>query len=202
MMKATLMLALTLATTGAWAHDLTVITAFADGTKRSEQVTLTRRGDVAEYRVPREAVRPGTKSICLQLDFARATKGEDGYFVTSKNTIGYFRHDDGTWRMPAITSLMPVFGMKTPRTTFVAIGTGMPWSFSQRVEAKGGAYLASLTWDEDLDRPYEDFVMRFVFLKGDDADYSGMARAYRTYQLDRGACRPLADRAKERPALA
>ena len=201
-MKLTMLLALALATAGARAHDLTVVTAFEDGTKTSEQVTLVRQGDVAEYRIARGDVKPGTKAISLKLDFARAKKGEGGYFVTSCNEIGYFRHDSGTWRRGAVWSLMPVFGMKTPRTAFVAIGTGMPWSFSTRVDAKDGEYLASLTWDEDLDRPYEDFVMRFVFLKGDDADYSGMARAYRKYQLGRGACRPLADRAKERPALA
>ena len=201
-MRMAAVLTLALMTAVARAHDLTVVREFADGTKTTERVALVRQDGVAEYRVARGDVKPGTKAIRLELDFARATKGEDGYFVTSQNAIGHFRHDNGTWSSTALWSLMPVFGMKTPRTAFVAIGTGMPWSFAQRVQAKDGAYLASLTWNEDLDRPYEDFVMRFVFLEGDDADYSGMARAYRRYQLDRGACRPLADRAKERPALA
>ena len=191
-----------LAAGAASAEDITVVTEFTNGRRSSARVTLTPKDGVAEFRIPRAEVLPGTKAIHLQLDFARAAKGEDGYFVTSKNEIGYFRHDAGTWQTGALWSLMPVFGMKTPRTAFVAIGTGMTWSFAPRVEAKDGAYLASLIWNEDLDRPYEDFVMRFVFLKGDDADYSGMARAYRHYQLARGACRPLADRAKERPALA
>ena len=42
----------------------------------------------------------------------------------------------------------------------------------------------------------------YHFLKGDDADYSGIARRYRKYQLDRGAAVPLAEKAKANSALA
>ena len=33
----------------------------------------------------------------------------------------------------------------------------------------------------------DDICIDYHFLKGDDADYSGIARCYRKYQLDRGA---------------
>ena len=186
----------------AQARRLTVETEQADGTCVREAVALVPTNGVAELRIGRGSVRPGTRAIRLRLDFARARCGEDGYFVTPNNEIGRFRHKDGRWRCGAKWMLMPVVGMKTPRVAFVAIGTGMPWSFSEEIVARSGEYAATLSWDEDLDAPYEDFAMRFVFLEGDSADYSGMARAYRAYQLGRGACRPLSGRAKERPELA
>lgn len=55
---------------------------------------------------------------------------------------------------------------------------------------------------QEPDDPYEDFVIEYRFLKPGEDDYSAMARAYRAYQLGRGACRPLSERAKERPELA
>lgn len=184
------------------AHRLMVEMEMSDGTMFETSVTLMPTNGVAEYRVRKETVASGTQAIRLRLDFARARCGEDGYFVTPKNEIGRFVHSEGIWRVEPQWMLMPVFGMKTPRVAFVAIGTGMPWSFSEQMEVKSGEYVATLSWSEDLDAPYEDFVMRFVFLEGDSADYSGMARAYRAYQLGRGACRPLSERAKERPELA
>ena len=38
-------------------------------------------------------------------------------------------------------------------------------------------------------------------LSGDDADYSGIARRYRRYQLERGACIPLSERIAGNPVL-
>ena len=48
---------------------------------------------------------------------------------------------------------------------------------------------------------YEDIAVEYRFLEGDDADYSGIARSYRDYQLKRGACRPISARLKEQPLL-
>ena len=49
---------------------------------------------------------------------------------------------------------------------------------------------------------YEDIRIDYHFLKGDDADYSGIARCYRNYQINRGAAVPLAEKIKSNPALA
>jgi len=47
----------------------------------------------------------------------------------------------------------------------------------------------------------EDPAVEYRFLTGEDADYSGMARVYRKYQLERGACVPLKERAANNPYL-
>ena len=76
---------------------------------------------------------------------------------------------------------MPIYGMKTPRATFVAICTGMPHSFGVEAVADKGAYRVSAYYSflpdwakESADRVYEDIVIEYRFLAGDDADYSGM----------------------------
>jgi hypothetical protein len=50
--------------------------------------------------------------------------------------------------------------------------------------------------------PYEDLVVDFRALEENDANYSGMARAYRAYQLGRGEVTPLRERVKGNPQLA
>lgn len=103
--------------------------------------------------------------------------------------------------------MMPMFGMKTPRRTFIAIGIGMPHSLGCEVVARDGRYQVDAVYSfvgaagEHADKPYEDFVIEYRFLQGDDADYSGMGRAYRAYQLASGAVKPIVERMKEQPLL-
>ena len=142
------------------------------------------------------------KRLAVTPDFATAKKGEDGYWVLPDNTFGTYRLDNGRvfqdWHV-----FMPMFGMKTPRATYCAIVTGMPYSLGVEVRAKGGTYAQSAVFlaDKDIEF-YEDVCIDYRFLEGDDADYSGIARRYRKYQLDRGAAIPLAEKAKGNPVLA
>ena len=142
------------------------------------------------------------KRLSVTPDFATAKKGEDGYWVLPDNTYGTYRLDDGklfqNWSV-----YMPMFGMKTPRVTYCAIVTGMPYSLGVDVCAKDGTYTQSAVFSADRDIEfYEDVRIEYHFLDGADADYSGIARCYRKYQLDRGAAVPLAAKAKTNPALA
>ena len=75
-------------------------------------------------------------------------------------------------------------------------------STASRSSAKDGVYRQSCVLNEEqCTEPYEDFSIEWRTLTGDDADYSGMARAYRTYQLDRGAVKPFTERVKGNDAL-
>ena len=116
------------------------------------------------------------------------------------NTYGTYRLDKGAFRA-GWHVCMPMFGMKTPRGAFTAIATGMPYSLSPEVVVKDGVYRVRALFDRFMDDVYEDLALEFRFLEGDDADYSGIARAYRAYQLERGACRPIIDRLKDQPLL-
>jgi len=141
-------------------------------------------------------------SVDVTPDFASAKKGEDGYWVMSDNTYGTYRLDEcRTFQNWSV--FMPMFGMKTPRTTYCAIVTGMPYSLGVRVRAEKGTYTQSAVFSSNKDIEfYEDICIDYHFLEGDDADYSGIARCYRKYQIDRGAAVPLAKKVKGNSALA
>lgn len=182
------------------AATMTVETTTLDGQTLRETRPLDIRDGRVRFVWPKSQVPANVKRVSLTPDFATAKKGEDGYWVFPNNTLGTFRLSDGTHRCGHM--MMPMFGMKTPRGAFVAIATGLPYSMSAYVAARRGEYAVSAVFEKDMDDVYEDIVVEYRFLEGDDADYSGMARAYRAYQLARGACRPLAERAKRRPELA
>ena len=178
-----------------------VETAFLDGTKTTEVVDVMESDCLVRFVWPKEKVPANFKSVTVTPDFASARKGDDGYWVMPNNTYGTYRIDNGSlkedWGI-----FMPMFGMKTPHLTYCAIVTGMPYSLGISVVAKDGAYSQSAVFSADRDIEfYEDIRIDYHFLKGDDADYSGIARCYRAYQLERGAAVPLAEKVKSNSAL-
>jgi len=181
---------------------ITVETALTDGTKTVEKTEVPETDGVVRFVWPKEKVPANFKSVTVTPDFATARKGEGGYWVMPNNTFGTYRLDNGrvfeNWHM-----FMPMFGMKTLRSTYCAIITGMPHSLCALVNAAGGVYSQSAVFQAEKDiELYEDIRIDYHFLKGDDADYSGIARCYRKYQLTRGAAVPLAEKIKSNPALA
>ena len=181
---------------------ITIETALTDGTKTVETAEVPETDGTVRFVWPKEKVPASFTSVTVTPDFATARKGEDGYWVMPNNTFGTYRIDDGcvfeSWGV-----FMPMFGMKTPRSTYCAIVTGMPYSLCTSVSATNGIYSQSALFlaEKDIEL-YEDIRIDYHFLKGDDADYSGIARCYRKYQLDRGAAVPLAEKAKSNTALA
>ena len=182
------------------ATKIVVETTCADGSVKTEEAELEVADSRAVFRWPRAKVPAGARRIAVWPDFAEARLGEDGCWVFPNNRMGRFTRGDGrayeSWGM-----CMPCFGMVTPRGAFCAIATGMPHSMSVEVAVKGGVYRMRALFDKYMDDLYEDIAIEFRLLSGSDADYSGIARAYRAYQLGRGACRPISERVKDQPLL-
>jgi len=176
------------------AHTVTAVTTDKNGATRETKYELEAVGnDVLRLTVPRKDIDPEAKYLDLQADFATARKGDEGYWILARGVYGTFRLDEGsTENYP----LIPIYGMKTPALTFVAIVDGMNFEYKVRVEAKGGVYRMLQRYEiaEIGFPPYEDIRVDFHVLKGADANYSGMARTYRRYQLARGAVRPIKQR--------
>ena len=136
----------------------------------------------------------------------------DGYWTIGDCRWGRFNRDEAVpepgKKKPreTFTSMwrMPIFGVKTPEQCFVAIVKGMPLEQKQYVRVEKGVYTVFARYDLPRIefRPYEDIVVDFHPLAGDDANYSGMARTYRAHQLAEGGCRPLRERIVGNPALA
>ena len=177
-----------------------VETKSSDGRTSVETVAVAVGNGRAKFVWPRGKIPADTTSVKITPSFAMARVGDAGYWVFPDNTMGRFKLSNGRYHLRN-NVFMPIAGMKTPQCAFVSIVSGMPHSVSCLVEAKEGVYSESLLFDRYMDDVYEDIAIEYVFLEGDDADYSGMARAYRKYQLERGACRPIRDRLKEQPLL-
>ena len=171
------------------------------GGVEKESRALVEKDGAFSLRLSRDEIRAkGAKKLEIVPDFARAKKGEDGFWVLPKGQYGTFRCDDGSCGIG--TPAMSMFGMKTPRCAFVAIVKGLKYYFGANVIAKNGEYAMNCVLGDELCRdPYEDFEIGFHMLAGKDATLGGMARVYRNYQLERGAVRPLKERIKGNDTL-
>ena len=201
-MKNVIMAALAgVAVAAAHGAGLTVEIVRQDGHMTSEQAPLAVTDGSATFRLARKSLPADVKWVRVRPDFACAKAGSEGYWVNSDGELGTFkeREKDGSRRSGR--PHMPFFGMKSPEGAWVAIVEGMPYNYSLTAELKSGMYSLAITWDREMQGAYEDLAVSFIWLEGTDADYAGMARTYRNYQLKRGAVVPLAERVKKQPLL-
>lgn len=197
-------LSVALASALAMAQDVEVEIAYRSGRTEIRREAMPERDGVCTWRFDRASAHGPISRIRVTPDFARAAFGEDGYYVYPSGGRGFFkarkRPQSRLERAPYM--LMPVYGMKTLRMAFVAIATGMAHHAGMLVQATNGAYAVSFCFHEDMDALYEEPAVEYRLFRDPAAGYSEMARAYRRRQLERKACRPLAERARERPELA
>ncbi len=150
--------------------------------------------------IPANKIDSTAKHIDVLIPESIADKGDEGYFILPDGRIGYFTRDSGT-----VSSGIPLkmFGMKTSNSCFVAIVKSLEHEFAPYVSVENGKYemFARFSIEKMEFAPYEDIIIDFVKLEGDDANYSGMARAYRKFKLDSGVVKPLRERVKNRPSL-
>jgi len=156
---------------------------------------------VVTVTVKRSELPPRLASVEVLPEFASAKTGEEGYFIMPNGEFGAFHEQNGE-RTARHFMPMPVFGMKNPRATFVAIVTGLPYDFTLLTRAKAGVYTIVPRFELAGCASGDDIAIKYHLLSGERADYSGMAQVYRKYQLDRKACVPLKERIKTRPELA
>ena len=161
-------------------------------------VELEKTGDASwRFVMPKGEIPKDAKYVEVVPNFFTARKGDDGYWMQARGTYGLFDKDDGIYVRPA--QLMPVFGVKKGGSLWY--GHVKTWRFTYAfvTKAKKGAYETYPRFDCERVRMffpeyYDDIVVDFRRLDGAEADYNGLAHAYRKYQLDRGAVRTIKDR--------
>ena len=119
--------------------------------------------------IPKSAIPANYEWFEVLADNAVAQKGEEGFWIISRGEMGTFRCDNGKYtRVPQL----PLFGMKNPRETFIGIVRGMECDMSMVIDAENGIYKIRPRWIEKRlgYLPYEDIVIDFVTLTGDDAN--------------------------------
>ncbi len=165
------------------------ITGVCDG-----RITLT---------IPKNAVGEKVSHIDIMPDLMTASTGDDGYIVTiggihEGNFITYFKEREDI-RYITNFNMIPVFGIKKENDCLFAIATGMAVDMKTVAGVKNGTYYIHPRVCLEGDESYEDIVVEYVILPG--AGYSEMAAYYRNYQLERGACVPLRERAAANAVL-
>ncbi|WP_337400479.1 DUF5696 domain-containing protein [Congzhengia sp.] len=136
-----------------------------------------------------------------------ADTSDSGYLVLPRGvgnqdySLFYFNRQKENFESRIAESNMPFFGIKTEQQTVLAIVTGMPYDYTLNISLKNGKYRIYPVFKLDGESPYEDLKIEYFYLTGDDANYSGIARRYRRYKLDKGEIVPLSVRMQTSEAL-
>lgn len=200
-MKRVMMMLAGIFTAAAWAEKSVTCSITRENGKVEKRVYgLAESNSVATLRIPAGEIGAGAKFVELTPSFAAAQTGEDGYYVMPDGRFGRFHEKSGKCAVGLERNYMPMYGMKTPRNTFVAIAKKMSWRYETQVTASNGEYRMGQVYKLNGDVPYEDFEIEYTFLPK-DAEYPAMAKTYRKWQLDRGACEPIVERMKKWPEV-
>ena len=142
------------------------------------------------------------KYVDIVSDAAVQPKNDAGWWLIGDGRYGKMTRDNGS--LKSNRQRMAMFAMSVPELTWCAIVKGLRLEYVCCVEAKDGVYTLYPHFDIDgiEFEPYEDIVIDFYEMKGENANYSAMGRLYRQYQLDRGEVKPLRERIVGNDALA
>ncbi|MBQ6136138.1 MAG: hypothetical protein IJI73_02080 [Kiritimatiellae bacterium] len=173
-----------------------------DGSKSTESVEMSEADGSYKLRLAREAiVAKGAKFLSVTPSFARAKKGDAGFWFSPYGQYGEWDCDSGSYVAANESMNMPMYGWKTPRGAFLAVITSLKCYPRLAVRAEKGEYAVSCELTDMLcRRPYEDLEIVFRRYPA-DATYVDLARGYREYQLGRGAVKPLRERVRDNPVL-
>ena len=203
----TTILAAVFAASAAFAETAEIRIHYKDGKKTTVETKTAELEKISPEKfrivIPKASITDNMQYLDIVPEFCRAEKGDDGYWIMPRGTYGKFDKDNGTYRR--WRHLMPIFGIKRADKLFW--GHILTYRFDSDiiVEAKNGKYQIFPRFRFDSVRKffpvYDDIVVEFNALSGANANYNAMAKAYRKYQLDCGAVRTIADRAKDFPQL-
>ena len=157
------------------------------------------RTDAADFRVTVPKGEIPSDATCVEIvpPFMKARKDNDGYWLDGRGNYGFFDKASGSVR--AARQVMPIYAMKKGGTMWYAHVKTWRFNYDFVTMAKDGEYETYARFRCDEVRRffrnyYDDIVIDFHRLDGAEADYNGVARAYRKYQLDHGAVRTIKDR--------
>lgn len=171
--------------------------------KQTEKQSLSADGN-SEIVIPYSMLQENT-IIDVLPEQMKAKVGDSGYFVIPdsfhlSSQLTYFRaRDEGEQLF--VNPLMSMFGIVKGEKAVLAIVTGMSLAFHLVLGLFRAKYTLTARFDLTDCTPDEDIRIRLIPLSGDDANYSGMARAYRQYQLNRGFVKPIRERLQNSPVL-
>lgn len=165
---------------------------YTDGSQEWLPLEMQKTARGFTVTLSREKLKKPVETIDFMMGYAPAREGEEGYIIHRNYLTRFHRHADQ--RLDTGFCQMRMMGVKTPRECFVCIVTGM-WEYHRFIlERKDGVYTIHPRFLMEGQKIDGDFQAEYILLSGNDANYSGMARAYQQYQLTVGGCRLIRDR--------
>ncbi len=163
------------------------------------------------FRLAKEEIPAGVRYVEIRHDAFCARAGEDGYMVVPNTFMG----EEGNPCHSALIRFrarpdteacfprhpMPLYGIVRNGRGLLAVVTGMALDYDLIAACWNGEYSLYPRFRLYEDGAPEDLELRFFALEGSEADYSGMARRYRRYRLEKD-CVPLRERSRRYPVLA
>ncbi|MBR4257955.1 MAG: hypothetical protein IKQ17_02880 [Kiritimatiellae bacterium] len=173
-----------------------------DGRVVAEEQELVPFEDGERIEVSREKILSmKAKRLDIVPDFARAKKGESGFWFTPYGVYGEFDCDKGSFFAEPERMSMPMFGWSNQRGAYLAIVASLKYFVRETVRAENGEYTVAATLQEELcSDPYEDLVIEY-HRRPAGSSYADLAKIYRQYQIDRGAVKPFRERFRENKVL-
>lgn len=137
--------------------------------------------------------------IDLAYDLGRAKVGDDGYFALSRGANSPDDHivcfeERPDAELDTSDFQMEMYGYIRNGEGFCAVVTGYTYDFHVIVGKKDDEYYIYPRFCFEDGKPIEDIAVELYELTGSDADYSGIARAYRAYMIRKRGCRPICER--------
>lgn len=145
----------------------------------------------------------------IEADYFGEIAGADdsGYMVLPRGdgckdySLCFFSKHKEDFEREIKESNIPFFGVKTEKQCFLAIITGMSYDYTLKIIRKDGKYRIFPVYEINGEQPYEDLKVEYFELCGEDADYSGMARRYRKYKIEKENMLPVSERLKNSDSL-
>ncbi len=179
---------------------------YTDGSTRVLDLHPILGEDRFTLSIDPKTIGEGAVSVDFAPELVVAMEGDDGYFVLpqsrndEEHMLCRFKgHTEGTV-YESDSPTIPIFGVKHLSRSFLAVVTGMPYSYHMVAGVMGGIYYLYPRYLLGGRAPYEALSVTYYTLDFEDADYSAMARLYRSLLLDGGEFSPIS--ARENAALA
>ena len=173
---------------------------YTDGTSQVLELKHELSKGGFTLSLPASALEDGVDSIDFAPELVVAIEGDAGYFLIpqSRNDeehmlCRFVGHAEGTL-YESDNPTIPIFGVKHSARSFLAVVTGMPFSYHMVAGVMGGIYYLYPRFVLGGGKPYEDISVVYYTLDFDDADYAAMARLYRSLLLEKQEITPIPSR--------
>ena len=164
---------------------------------------LARHAEGLRLTIPKEHIADNVWGVEVIPSFMKARKGDTGYWMSARGMYGLFDKDNGVYR--STRSVMPIYVMKRGETLWW--GHVKKWRFDYHFVARAtnGDYETALRFRAVDVRKYfdlyNDIVIDYNCLKGAEATYANVAKAYQEYQIANSGVKPIKERIREQPEL-